>query len=96
MVNKEVTYLHKKFGVMVEGKSKNGFKSEEISAVASEVKADLIVMGMRGSGKHKGIGSTTLSTMRKTNVPIIVVPEGVDFTPVKNITFATDYKEKTM
>ena len=95
LIKKEVAYLNKQFGVRVQGKAVNGFKSEEISANALEIKADLIVMGMKGSGGSKLMGSTTLSTMRKTKIPLIVVPEDAVFSPLKNITFATDYSEKT-
>ncbi len=95
LVQKEITYLRQKFRVAVEGQVTTGFKSEEICALAAEMNADLIIMGNKGSSKSRFMNSTTTATLRRTRVPVLVVPENADYTPIRQIAFATDYNEKT-
>lgn len=66
---------------------------KEVDEVASELKADLVVMGSRGHNDHEGIflGSNTEKVVRHSNVPLLVVkskPESIDF---ENIVLATDF-----
>ena len=54
--------------------------------------ADLIIAGMKGSGKatRKFFGSTVTSLARKTTVPIIVIPEGTPYRSPGTIALAND------
>lgn len=56
-------------------------------------KPGLVVMGTKGvSGiKEIFIGSNTGKIVEKAKCPVIVVPEKVSYSPIKNITYATDY-----
>jgi nucleotide-binding universal stress UspA family protein len=57
---------------------------------------DLIVMGADGFGDlmHFFTGSTTYSTIRKANVPLIIVPGGCVYSPVEKVVFAYNYLEE--
>lgn len=56
-------------------------------------KPDLVIMGTRGASgiKELIIGSNTAKVVEKAKCPVIVVPEKSSFSPIKNITYATDY-----
>jgi nucleotide-binding universal stress UspA family protein len=69
-----------------------GFPSDEIEAVIEDNKIDLVVMGMKGKGAiEKIVGSTTTSTLKKINTPLLIVPEKAAFKEWKQVTYATDY-----
>ncbi len=66
---------------------------EEINTVATEIHADLIVMGSRGATGIKGffVGSNTEKVVRTSDVPVLVVKTDLkEFTP-KTIVFASDF-----
>lgn len=68
--------------------------TDEINEVSREKDIDLIVMGTQGATGAKEIflGSNTVFVMRKALVPVLAVPEGCEFKPVKTIVFPTDYR----
>ncbi|MBC7536260.1 MAG: universal stress protein [Ferruginibacter sp.] len=74
---------------MAEGNPVNTILSE-----ATKRKADLIVCGMKGSGKilKRIFGSTATDLARQTNIPLIIVPENTPFHLPDNIAFASDNK----
>jgi nucleotide-binding universal stress UspA family protein len=49
-----------------------------VSSCAPPIRADLVVVGSRGRGLHKGsaLGSTSLSLAERSQVPLVVVPRG--------------------
>ena len=57
--------------------------------------ADLVVMGITGTSKIEEvlIGSTALSVVKNTTVPVIIVPAKVKNTAIKNVMFACDTEE---
>lgn len=66
---------------------------KEVDEVASELKADLVVMGSRGHNDYDGVflGSNTEKVVRHSKTPLLVVkskPESIDF---KHILIATDF-----
>lgn len=65
---------------------------DTIIRVANDKKVDFIVIGMKGRGKNfkKIFGSTAISLAKRTNIPLIVVPEYAQFKNPQNIVFATD------
>ncbi len=70
----------------------------EISSVAKEHNADLIVMGSHGSEGLKEIfvGSNTQKVVRHSDTPVLVIKEDVaDFDP-KQMVFACDLKEENI
>ena len=68
-----------------------GMEAATIQDKAAEIGADLIVMGMKGGGRSKNLGSTTIATIRRSRIPVLVVPEGAQFTPLKKIALAIDF-----
>lgn len=72
-----------------------GFSSgEQIIHAATEVEADLIIMGARGASAVKKIlfGSSAADVIAKSKIPVIAVPESYRFTSLKKILHASDLK----
>ncbi|MEW6469397.1 MAG: universal stress protein [Bacteroidota bacterium] len=92
-VKEEILSVYKLLIVKCELKA--GFAAEEIADMAKEKNADLIVMGITGAGKlgQVLIGSNTISLIRRTAVPVLVVPEEARFRVPASIALASDYKE---
>ena len=66
---------------------------KEVDEVASELRADLVVMGSRGHNDYEGVllGSNTEKVVRHSKTPLLVVkskPENIDF---EHIVIATDF-----
>lgn len=70
-----------------------GPKGSAIKELAEEEHADLIVTGRRITKENMLFGSTILKAIRKTNIPVLVVPENVDYSSLKRITMAVDFEE---
>ncbi len=94
------TFLDKSYleGVMITPMIKHHKVLKEVSVVASDIKADLIVMGSRGHSGHDGIftGSNTEKVVRYSDTPVLVVkskPASVDF---NTIVLATDFSEESI
>jgi nucleotide-binding universal stress UspA family protein len=68
-----------------------GVAHDTILTIAAEKGADLIIMGMKGSGRNikKLFGSTTTSLIRDSKIPVVVVPEEATFTAPKHIVYAS-------
>lgn len=68
-----------------------------ITEEATKREADLIICGMKGMGKtfRRIFGSTTTALSRKSEIPMIVVPENAKFQPPKNIALANDMDPET-
>lgn len=75
----------------------HGAAENAINTIAKEKKVDLIVIGMKGSGKNfrKVFGSTATALVKSIDVPLIVVPEDAKFTSPKTILFASDINVET-
>ena len=84
LVKKEISFLRENYAVEISGYARIGFKTAKIRDMADEMEADLIVMGA---------GETTLSTIRKVNIPVLIIPEEASLAPVKHIVFAADFNE---
>jgi nucleotide-binding universal stress UspA family protein len=69
-----------------------GNAEDAIINVANNKKVDFIVIGMKGRGKNfkKIFGSTATSLSKRTNIPVIIVPEYATFKAPHNIAFAND------
>jgi nucleotide-binding universal stress UspA family protein len=71
---------------------------KEVSEVAKDVDADLVVIGSRGHSDYDGIftGSNTEKVVRYSDTPVLVVkskPSSVNF---ENIVLATDFEEDSI
>ncbi|HEY1112709.1 MAG TPA: universal stress protein [Chitinophagaceae bacterium] len=87
----EVHFLQEKYGIEVRGMVRTGFKGDTINEVVKESEADLVVMGMKEARRHNFPGSTVYTSLRKLGKPVLVVPEGVSFKPIRNIVLAADF-----
>jgi nucleotide-binding universal stress UspA family protein len=67
-----------------------------LTSIAKEEEVDLIVMGTHGSGYalDKVWGTNTANVIANAPCPVLAIPEGVSFSGVKNIAYATDFDEK--
>jgi nucleotide-binding universal stress UspA family protein len=96
-LNRTKTSLMQKHGtrLKVELICRTGFAADLILDCATERKADLIVMGTHGAGfiEEKLIGSITSTLIRKSQVPVLSIPQTAKFKGIKKIVLAADYKE---
>ncbi|OKL40360.1 universal stress protein [Pontibacter flavimaris] len=69
-----------------------GGSYEMILEAIEKYKADLVVMGMQGGGPFSQalLGSTTISVMQESKVPILAVPENMPFRYFRKVLFATN------
>ncbi len=92
LINQEVESLSKKTNKELKGLVFDGFPSDVICDTANDMKTDLIIMGMKGKGRSNSVfGSTVTSIIRKSRFPVLIIPEMVEYQPVRNLTFASDF-----
>ena len=90
-IEEEVRFLQDKYGVAIHSTVRAGFKGDTINEVVKESDADLVVMGMKEAKRHLFPGSTVFTALRKARRPVLIVPEGVSFIPIRNIVLAADF-----
>ncbi len=68
-----------------------------ILQVIKERPVDYIIMGITGSGllSEVLIGSTTLAVIKKTKIPVFVIPKEAKYKTIKKIVFIHNYEEVT-
>lgn len=93
LANEMAASLHQQTGVTVKTLVNIGMPGDEVVYQSREIGADLIVIGMRGENKaiDKFIGSTTAAVIRKSHIPVLVIPAGNSFSGLSNLTYATDF-----
>ena len=92
LMNKEVEALSQKDGIKIEGFVEEGSANDRIQEIAKSKEADIIVMGMKGKGQSNSVfGSTTTTVIRKSVLPIFVIPAKAEYRPIDSITFASDF-----
>ncbi len=81
--------------VLLESKVEFASLTDEIDNVCESTGAELIVMGITGTSKLEEvlIGSTALTVMRNTKIPVIIVPVDNLCTSIKNVLLMTDLKK---
>lgn len=74
--------------------SRYGTIENSVARTENEYDIDFIVMGTHGASgwKKAFLGSNTEKVIDNVDVPIIAVPKGWEYRPVKNIVYATDLK----
>ncbi|HLG34389.1 MAG TPA: universal stress protein, partial [Bacteroidia bacterium] len=72
-----------------------GMPVNEILKALRKKKADVVIMGMKGAGKisERIIGSTATFLMKKTKVPVLVIPLKSKFSRAHKIVLAYDYQK---
>jgi nucleotide-binding universal stress UspA family protein len=80
--------------VIVKHVLQQGDTEKTILKVASEEKAEYIVMGTKGASglREVFLGSITQKIMNNSPIPVIAVPEECHYQPLKKILFLTEYK----
>lgn len=68
--------------------------TEEISEVVTNKEIDLIVMGTQGATGASEIflGTRTVHVIRKSTIPVLVIPVGYAFRELKSVLFPSDYE----
>ncbi|MDN3493650.1 universal stress protein [Winogradskyella bathintestinalis] len=71
---------------------------KEVAKVASEERADLIVMGSRGHNDYDGVftGSNTEKVVRYSNTPVLVIKSGLKAVDFEHIVLACDFSEESV
>lgn len=92
-MNDEIKFLKQSYPVVVSGSVIIGHKGKVIHEMAQEIKADLVVMGMKNEKKSRIMGSTTFVAIRKAGVPVLIIPEHASFVPIKHMVVAADFNE---
>lgn len=90
----EASRIQTTYGLEVHSINTIGIASDELLLTIEERKPDLIVMGMKGAGNamDRLVGSTVLVLARKSPIPVLAIPEGVSYEPIRHLGLATDYK----
>jgi nucleotide-binding universal stress UspA family protein len=90
----EVVTLRKSSIYPIEIVTDEGNSPEVIIRNAKKFKDPLIVVGMKGAGKgvRNLFGSTVSGLARKTDLPVLVIPEEAIFNPIKRMAMAYDLK----
>lgn len=93
----DASLIRSEVKIPVEVICKEGVPYREIIDTAEAQDADYIVAGMKGHGKNfrKIFGSTALSLAESSSIPVIIVPEGITFTPPQSIALASDIRLST-
>lgn len=89
--------LHIEFGddLDIEFEGADGFTLAEITRVANEKGADMVVVGSTGAGTlpERFIGSVASGLMHKSSLPVMVIHKNMIFKPIKKMVLACDYVE---
>lgn len=67
--------------------------TDEVREVVERENIDLVVMGTQGATGTKEIflGTHTVHVLRKSKIPVLVIPKGYIYQETKSILFPTDY-----
>ena len=81
-------------GIELEHRTSFSILANDINDLSKDVDAGLIVIGITGTSKIEEvlIGSTAISVVKQTKVPVIIVPADAKYTSIKNVMFACDFK----
>jgi len=65
-----------------------------IRDTAKAIQADLIIMGTKGTSNRVDafFGSNTYATIKKSEVPVLAIPEKARFKPFQKLLFAADFE----
>lgn len=82
-------------GIAIEQQTEYAALEGDINEVCKKTAADMIVMGITGTSKIEEvlIGSTAINVVKNTKVPAIIVPADAQYTSIKNVMLACDYKK---
>ncbi|UYQ92553.1 universal stress protein [Chitinophaga horti] len=81
-------------GVVLDGRAENHLLAANLDNVCREEGAEVVVMGITGGSQLEEIlvGSNTVDVVKNSRFPVIVVPTGATFKPVRKIAFACNLR----
>lgn len=84
-----------KNGATITHKLYRGDAAPVIASIADKEAFDLIIMGTQGASGLKEIftGSTTNGVIKASHTPMLMIPEGFTYRPMKSAVFAIDQEE---
>lgn len=87
--------LTAKWGIEINYSTRTGIARDEILKEARN--GSFVVMGMHGAGRltRAIMGSTALSVVKNSPIPVLLIPENVPYKRPDKIAFACDYNSKT-
>ena len=67
--------------------------TDEVNEISKKKNIDMIIMGTKGAtgAKQLFLGSGTVFVIRKSQVPVLVIPEKSTFNPIRNILLPSDF-----
>ncbi len=73
----------------------NGKLGTAVSEFIDNMNVDMIVMGTKGAAGFQKVfsGSNTTDLLSSTSLPVLIVPQGVSFSPINFILWASDFLE---
>jgi nucleotide-binding universal stress UspA family protein len=96
LMEKEMEALSQTASIKLNAFVREGYPLDVILEMAKEMNSDLVIMGMKGKGKSNSVfGSTTTAIIRKSFLPVFVIPENAIYQSIDTITFATDFDPQT-
>ena len=96
LMAKEIKAFSKNHNAKIQGYNEEGSPSDIILEMVNEKKPDMIIMGMKGKEKSNSVfGSTVTAIVRKSSIPVLVIPENAIYQSIDTITFATDFDART-
>jgi len=75
-----------------------GSPVKAVLEIADENKVDLIVMGTKGRSDLDNVifGSTAAEVTLEADCPVLTVPDGIEFSDIEHLAYATDYREEDL
>jgi nucleotide-binding universal stress UspA family protein len=77
---------------------REGDTATQIREEAKESGTDLIITGTHDSGKFRELflGSHTWEVMKKTEIPVLAIPQDAHYEPIRHLVFATEYRAEEL
>ncbi len=71
---------------------RRGYNDELIASEADKMGSDLIIMGTKGASGFKEVflGSNTVRAIKRTDMPVMVIPTEATYKPIEKILLAVD------
>jgi nucleotide-binding universal stress UspA family protein len=94
-LNALIEELESAFTIKLQGRCEFGFATDLICYTAKELQVDIIAMGTKGASNilEEMVGSITAGVIKRSSRPVLAIPEGAKFVPIKRIAFATDLSD---
>ena len=74
---------------------REGLLIDHLSEIVKEERIDIISMGTKGAGKVAGLLFDTVAgkVIEKAPCPVFVIPDHANYSPLKNILYASDFEK---